>query len=75
MHIVYQGCQHKSVDRRRIENDDFEGDVVAGFGVSTRARYMVRANGVDDVQEVDQSAVTDWISLGEYDFAQKAYKV
>ena len=41
----------------------------AAFAESTRARYVVRANGTEKEITIDQSAVDGWQSLGELDLA------
>lgn len=48
---------------------NLEVNVVAPHNVATTAPYLVRANGQESRHEIDQSAVTDWVSLGEFDFA------
>ncbi len=47
-----------------------EVNIVPPYNVSKRSRYMVRANGQESTQELDQSAVEGWVSLGEFDFAE-----
>ena len=47
-----------------------EINVVPPYNVATNVRYLVRASGEDSTHTVDQSAVTDWFSLGEFDFAE-----
>jgi hypothetical protein len=49
-----------------------EFNVVPPHNVSKKARYMVRANGEEATQEVDQSSIDEWFSLGEFQFAAGA---
>lgn len=47
-----------------------EFNVVSGFNVAKNVRYTVRVAGDERSFEIDQSTITDWHSLGEFDFAE-----
>lgn len=49
---------------------DVSINVVPPYNRSRRTRYSVRANGEETTIEVDQSAVEEWHSLGEFEFAE-----
>lgn len=43
-------------------------NVVAGYNISKKVRYVVKHAGGEDTFIVDQSGVTDWHSLGKFTF-------
>ena len=45
-----------------------EVNVIEGFNVSKKVRYLVRASGQETELTIDQSQQSGWVELGEYDF-------